>query len=145
MKVTSDAVFTVPAEKVWEALADFGAYPEWNPLVKSMEGNPEPQGSVQVTIAYPGADLLQGRAEVTGWVPPKYFSFTLRKGPAWWYQEEHIFRLKTRDDGKVVFYNEVYATGLSLRFGRKASSHRIRHSLDRMNEELKIRVEGPKA
>ncbi len=140
MKINCDILLEATAEAIWAILTDLPAYPEWNPLVKSASGNLEPMGTLQVTVAYPGADLLQGSAEVTGFIPPKYFSFTLRKGPTWWYQEEHIFRIKVRDDGKVTFYNEAYATGLSLRFGRKNAAHRMRHAMDRMNEELKDRL-----
>jgi hypothetical protein len=142
MKVSSDIQLDAAPEAVWAVLTDFAAYTEWNPLIKAASGIPAPQGQIDVTIAYLGSDLLKGSAEVTGWVPSKYFSFTIRKGPSWWYQEEHIFRIKERENGKLTFYNEIYATGLSLRFGRKDASHRMRYAVDQMNEALQERLKS---
>jgi hypothetical protein len=143
MKITCDIALETTPEAIWAILSDVAAYSEWNPMIKAIVGSPAPLGTVQVTIFYPGEGTTQSMAEVTGWMPPKYFSFSFRKGPAWWYQEEHVFRIRQREDGKVVFHNETYATGLSLRFGRKDAAHRMRHAMDRMNEELKEKLLGP--
>jgi hypothetical protein len=143
MKVTTDISLSASPEAIWAVLTDLASYTEWNPMIKAASGMPAPMGRIEVTISYLGADLLKGSAEVTGLVPAKYFSFVLGKGPAWWYQEEHIFRLKPRDDGKVTFYNEVFATGLALRFGRKSAAHRMRYAVDQMNEALQDRLQKP--
>jgi hypothetical protein len=145
MKVSSDIPLEATPDQVWAVLTDFASYPEWNPLIKAASGTPTPQGHIEVTVGYLGSDLLTGSAEVTGWVPGKYFSFVIRKGPNWWYQEEHIFRIKEKDSGKIVFYNEIYATGLSLRFGRKNASHRMRYAVDQMNEALQDRLKAAQA
>ena len=44
-------------------------------------------------------------------------------------------------DGKVIFYQEVYHTGLSLRFSRRDVEHYVRLSLDKLNDDLKIRLD----
>lgn len=144
MKVSSDIQLEATPDEVWSALTNFASYPEWNPLIKSLSGTPTLQGQIEVTVSYLGSDLIKGNAEVTGWVPGKYFSFVIHKGPNWWYQEEHIFRIKDKENGKVVFYNEVFATGLSLRFGRKDASHRMRYAVDQMNESLQDRLKAAK-
>lgn len=141
MKASSDITLEASPEAIWRVLTDLSAYTEWNPMIKTASGTPAPSAQIQVTIAYLGADLLRGNAEVTGWVPNKYFSFVIGKGPTWWYREEHILRLKLREDGKVTFFNEIYATGLALRFGRKSAAHRLRYALDQMNEALRDRLQ----
>lgn len=141
MKITTDITLLATPEAIWAVLADLPAYSEWNPMIKAASGTLAPMGHIEVAVSYLGADLLKGSAEVTGLVPAKYFSFVIGKGPTWWYQEEHIMRLKLREDGQVTFYNEVYATGLALRFGRQNAAHRMRYAIDQMNEALQDRLQ----
>jgi hypothetical protein len=44
-----------PPERVWQVLTDFGAYPEWNPFIGSIEGEPSVGARLKVRIEPPGA------------------------------------------------------------------------------------------
>lgn len=49
-------------------LTDFDAYPEWNPFIRSIQGNPEVGSRLSIRIEPPGAremnQALKRRAEV---------------------------------------------------------------------------------
>jgi uncharacterized membrane protein len=42
-----------PAERVWELLTDFATYPEWNPFIRSISGQPAPGERLEVRIEPP--------------------------------------------------------------------------------------------
>ena len=44
-----------PAERVWDVLVDFDAYPEWNPFIRTIQGACEPGARLTVRIEPPGA------------------------------------------------------------------------------------------
>src|SRR5262245_39374030 len=39
-----------PAEQVWQTLADFAAYPEWNPFVRAISGEMVPGRTIAVQL-----------------------------------------------------------------------------------------------
>ena len=42
------------ADAVWNVLADFERYPEWNPSLPSVSGDLRPGSTVSMTLAMPG-------------------------------------------------------------------------------------------
>jgi hypothetical protein len=48
--ITATTEISVPAEKVWEALADTAAYPEWNPFVVRFGGDLRTGGRIVVDL-----------------------------------------------------------------------------------------------
>ena len=43
-----------PAIAIWRVLADFAAYPEWNPFIRRLEGEPVAGARIRVTVEPPG-------------------------------------------------------------------------------------------
>ena len=53
-----------PAERVWQVLADFPAYPQWNPFIRYVHGEPR-QGTTVGSCAQPsGAKPLTFKATI---------------------------------------------------------------------------------
>jgi uncharacterized protein YndB with AHSA1/START domain len=145
MKIAYETPINAPMESIWNTLLDFRAYPEWNSLLPVVTGTASPGAVLQVTLNPLGLNRRRVQATVTGFVPPKYFSFESRHAFGnWFYQEELIFRLKEREGG-ATFFAEAYVTGLSLRFRRAAVEGAFRRSLLRLADSLKERIEGVSA
>ena len=81
---------------------------------------------------------------VTGIIPPKYLSWIWKhRFGAWFMTFEHVFRVQQRESGKVIFFQELYYTGLGLKFRRRDIEHRVKLSLNKLSDDLKHRVEPP--
>jgi len=156
MKVDTEIQISAPAACIWQALMDFGAYPDWNPFIKGVKGRPDLDADLVFDMAYSleygtrKVKRVSEAAKVTGHMAPRYFSWVWNHGfGAWWLSAEHVFRLKEREDGRVIFFNEVFYTGLSmvkvlgfLDFRRDAVERKAKLSMMKMNEALKERLEA---
>lgn len=50
-----------PAAGVWRVLADFAAYPEWNPFITGIAGDPRPGERLVITLEPPGGRRMTFR------------------------------------------------------------------------------------
>jgi uncharacterized protein YndB with AHSA1/START domain len=141
MKIATEIALQAPQERVWNILTDFAAYPEWNRLMKAVRGQAAPDAAIEVDLQYWGKPVQTVAGKITGYMAPKYLSWTyVHKLGAWFLASEHVLRLKEKDDGRVIFFQEVYHTGLGLRFRRRDVEHYVRLSLDKLNDDLKHRL-----
>ena len=141
MKIATEIALQGPSERVWSILTDFAAYPEWNRLMKAVRGQAAPDAKLEVDLQYWGKPVQTVTGVITGIMPPKYLSWTYaHKLGAWFLASEHVLRLKEKEDGRVIFFQEVYHTGLGLRFRRRDVEHYVRLSLDKLNDDLRHRL-----
>lgn len=141
MKIATEIVLEASQERVWKILADFAAYPEWNRLMKAVRGQAAAEAALSVDLQYWGKPVQTVAGKITGFMPPKYLSWAYEhKLGAWFLASEHVLRLKEKEDGRVIFFQEVYHTGLGLRFRRRDVEHYVRLSLDKLNDDLKHRL-----
>jgi hypothetical protein len=144
MKIATEVAVQASPDKIWNTLIDFAAYPEWNRFLKSVRGQAVPDAVLDVDLQYYGKSLEKKTGRVTGLIPPKYFSWSWKhKFGAWFLAAEHVFRVKQTESGKVIFFQEMYYTGLGLKFRRREVEHTVRLSLEKLNDDLKHRLETP--
>ncbi|HKP97093.1 MAG TPA: SRPBCC domain-containing protein [Fibrobacteria bacterium] len=143
MKIATEVALQASPDRIWKTLTDFAAYPEWNRFLKSVRGQAAADAALEVDLQFYGKSSPEKMAcTVTGFIPPKYLSWVWKhKLGAWFLSFEHVFRVKERENGKVIFFQELYCTGLGLKFRRRDVEHRMRLSLDKLNDDLKHRVE----
>lgn len=143
MKVATEIPIKAPPETIWKILLDFPAYEEWNRFIKSARGEATADARVEMHMHYVGEDLRKLTGQVTGLIIPKYLSWAWTHSLGSWFMvAEHVFRIKEHEDGKVTFHQEAYYTGLGLKFRRSTIERSARLSMDKMNEDLKERVES---
>jgi hypothetical protein len=141
MKIATEIALQASPDAIWKILTDFGAYPEWNRILKAVRGQPAPDAPLEVDLKYHGQPEQKKSGVVTGYIAPKYFSWIwIHKLGAWFISVEHVFRLKEKEDGRTIFFQEVYYTGLGLKFRRKDVEYYVRLSLDKINDDLKDRL-----
>ena len=60
----SEIEIDASAERVWRLLTDFASYPEWNPFIRSISGQPTPGERLEVRIEPPGGRGMTFRPTV---------------------------------------------------------------------------------
>jgi hypothetical protein len=141
MKIATEVALQASPEKIWQTLIDFASYPEWNRFLKAVRGQAAPDAMLEVDLQYYGKPVEKKSGQVTGYIPPKYLSWIWNhKFGAWFLSAEHVFRIKETENGKVIFHQEMYYTGLGLKFRRRDVEHMVRLSLDKLNDDLKFRL-----
>ncbi|HWS55527.1 MAG TPA: SRPBCC domain-containing protein [Pyrinomonadaceae bacterium] len=127
-------------EEVWRVLTDFGAYPSWNPFVKSVSGEPREGGRLEIFVQVPGGRGMRFTPEVLRAEPARELRWIGRM-PLNLFNGEHIFRLEPAGPGRTRFHHGERFTGLLIPF-MGGTLRKVRRGYLLMNEALKARVEG---
>jgi hypothetical protein len=125
---------------VWEVLADFPAYPGWNPFIRSVEGEATPSGRLRVRIQPPGGREMSFKPTVLAAEPGRELRWLGRFLLPGVLDGEHSFRIEPIGGGRVRFVQAERFSGVLVRFlGR--TLERTQRGFEEMNEALKGRAE----
>jgi hypothetical protein len=127
-----------PPERLWEVLMDFKSFPDWNPFMKEIKGDPKEGEQLQVLMKRMKGKDITIKPTVMKSVPNKEFRW-LGKIPG--FHGEHIFEIQPKENGIRFIQREVF-TGFLVPFIGNKIVNDTRPSFDRMNHALKHRVEG---
>ena len=127
-------------ERVWEVLADFGAYDEWNPFLTHIEGRAQKGARLTVTFEPPGGRRVRMRPTVNAAAPPDELRWFGRAGIPGLFDGEHRFAIEDIGGGRSrLVQSEVFSGLLVPLF--KPTIARAALGFAAMNEALKTRVE----
>ena len=131
-----------PPARVWETLADFARWPDWNPVVKAIRTELEPGAIVRFKIKLAGPAIpIQARLLVADadrelrWRgPPQAALGAIVAG-------EHFMRLRAVGDDQTEFEHGEIFTGLLVPLIWWRLAPILDTAYDGMNRALKRRVE----
>ena len=129
------------AERVWAVLADFEAYPAWNPFIRRAAGELREGQRIQVTIQPPGRSEFEFQPTLISVKPGRELRWLGRLGIRGLFDGEHAFAIEPFADGGVRFRHHEVMSGLLVPFlgGMLGDTERGFHE---MNHALKARAEG---
>jgi hypothetical protein len=128
-------------DRVWEILTDFPAYPEWNPFITSIAGEPTPGSTLEVRIAPPGATPRTFKPRVLVAEPGRELRWLGRLLTAGVFDGEHSLRIEPIDDSRAHFVQTERFRGVLVPlFG--STLEKTARGFTAMNEALKRRAEG---
>jgi hypothetical protein len=136
---TEIEIEAAPGE-VWRVLTDFGAFPEWNPLVKSARGELRAGARLEIFVQVPDGPGMKFTPEVLRVEPGRELRWVGRL-PLNLFNGEHFFKLEPAGAGRTRFVHGERFTGFMIPFMNSAIQKTHRGYL-LMNEALKARVEG---
>lgn len=132
---------------VWDVLTDFGAYPEWNPFIKAIDGDQRPGGRLRARLQPPGARGFTMKPTVTVNEPGRAFGWLGRLGGVpRLFDGAHRFELEPIDGGsRTRFVQSEGFRGVLLPFVRRAILPATQRGFEAMNRALADRAVQAKA
>ena len=132
---------------VWGVLTDFGAYPEWNPFITSIDGDQAPGSKLRARLQPPGVRRFTMKPTVTVNEPGTAFGWLGRLGGVpRLFDGAHRFELEPIDGGsRTRFVQSERFRGVLLPFLRRAILPATQRGFEAMNRALADRAAAAKA
>jgi hypothetical protein len=141
-EITSTVEIEATPQRVWEIVTDFGAYPEWNPFIRSASGRPERGAKLEVRIEPPGGRAMTFKPTVLEAEPERELRWLGHLVLPRVFDGEHSFQIESIGNARVRFVQAERFTGaLVPLFGK--TLEQTRHGFEQMNQALKRRAEAP--
>jgi hypothetical protein len=130
-----------PLDLVWGVLADFEAYPEWNPHLRQVRGKPAQGRRIVVRSQPPGARAVILRPLVVSWAPPHELRWRGTFLSDRIFSGEHGFRLEELPGNRVRFVQDETFRGVLVPFYSRLRLSATRRGFEQMNQALRERAE----
>ena len=139
-EIRTEVEIAASPRRVWEVIANFAKYEEWNPFIRQVLGEAREGAKLEIRITTPAGVNRTYEPTVTRIEPEKELRW-MGKVPGL-LNGEHIFMMEEIGAGRVrLVHSEVFGGFLSSFFGSKTDRD-IRAGLEQMNAALKRRAEG---
>lgn len=136
----------VPAERVWEILADTDAYPEWNPYLLEVVGPVRPGETISATLSQRTWNEPLTVHAVVETFEPMRLRWRGRVGIPGILDTDHSFIVESISDERSLLIQREEFRGLLARILRERApdmQSATHESFVKMNEALKERAEQP--
>lgn len=132
-----------PPERVWAVVTDFAAYPEWNPFIRRISGEPREGARLEVRIEPPGARAMTFKPTVQSVEADRELRWLGHLLVPGVFDGEHSFRIEPVTGGRSRFVQSERFSGLLVALG-KGTLAKTEAGFEQMNGALKARAEtGP--
>lgn len=140
IELVTEAVIGAPRSVVWDILADWPRYGEWNPYVREISGTMTNGALLSVTVSPPGGMSRTFRPIVTRVEPGRAFAWAWAMWRPALFIGEHIFELEDlADDNTRLIHREEFS-GLITPLHRLTRFEVTRRGFEAMNQALKLRA-----
>ena len=129
------------AERVWQVLTDFAAYPEWNPFIRRVNGRPEGEERLVVRMQPSGTRGMTFRPRMIKVEPNRQLRWLGHLLVAGLFDGEHIFEIEELDRDRVLFVQREVFKGLLVPLLARRLDRDTRRGFEEMNRALKDRAE----
>lgn len=137
----TDIEIRASAEPIWNILMDFARYPQWNPFIKSIEGDVKQGAKLRVVIQSPGGKQMTFTPTLLIIHPGREFRWRGRLFIPGLFDGEHSFQIEPTGTTTCRFVHKEEFSGLLVPLLWKSLDTNTRQGFQAMNEALKKRVE----
>jgi hypothetical protein len=138
----SEIQIDAPAERVWELLTDFDSYPQWNPFIRKISGQPAPGERLEVRLEPPGGRGMTFK--------PKVLNAERNRTLRWLghllvpslFDGEHSFTIQPLEENRVRFVQREAFKGLLVPVFARSLETNTQRGFEEMNRALKERAEA---
>ncbi|MCA9840017.1 MAG: SRPBCC domain-containing protein [Trueperaceae bacterium] len=107
----SSIIINAPCNQLWQVLADFEAYPKWNPFTVKVKGKLEPAAQIILYVALSKNRLLPSPHKITELVPESLLSWAQLSPPRWLVCGIRHQRLEAISESQTRYSNSFELTG----------------------------------
>jgi hypothetical protein len=130
-----------PAERVWQVLTDFPAYPDWNPFIRRVNGLPEVDEQLVVRMRPSGTRGLTFRPTVMTVEPNRQLRWLGHLLVPGLFDGEHIFEIEELDRDRVLFIQREIFKGLLVPLLARSLDRDTQRGFEEMNRALREKAE----
>ncbi|MBA3492031.1 MAG: SRPBCC domain-containing protein [Rubrobacteraceae bacterium] len=130
-----------PAERVWQVLTDFAAYPEWNPFIRRVDGQPEVEEQLVVRMRPSGTRGMTFRPTVMKAEPNRQLRWLGHLLVPGLFDGEHISEIEELDRSRVLFIQREVFKGLLVPLLARSLDKDTQRGFEEMNRALRERAE----
>jgi hypothetical protein len=141
-RIDTHVAIEASARRVWEVLADFTAYPLWNPFIVGIAGAPRRGARLTVAIRPPGGRGMTFRPIVLATDPHRELRWRGRLILPGLFSGEHVFSIAPFSSGSVRFSQRETFRGLFVPLMPRSMWEGTRRGFEEMNAALKKRAES---
>lgn len=139
-QIRTEIIIDASAQRVWQVLTDFSAFPSWNPFLVSVEGRPE-QGTRLKTTMHANGKNYVFRPEVKEVVVNRSFSWLGSMFVKGIFDGYHYFEIEALAADRVKFIQGERFSGLLSSYILRKIGDETRDNFVRMNNALKAVAE----
>ena len=137
----SEIEIYAPAERVWQLLTDFPSYPQWNPFIRRISGEPTPRERLEVRIEPPGGRGMTFRPTVLSAEPKRELRWLGHLLVAGLFDGEHTLAIQPLEENRVRFIQGETFGGLLVPLFARSLDKSTQRGFEEMNSALKERAE----
>ncbi|MBD3895016.1 SRPBCC domain-containing protein [Halomonas sp. ML-15] len=138
----TDIMIDARADQVWSVLSDFNAYPDWNPFIRSVIGQPVQGERLRIVVQPSGSKPMRFSPQVLVAEPLRELRWRGRMILPGIFDGEHSFTIEALSDNKVRFEQSEKFSGLLVGVLRTTLERDTKRGFEEMNQALKARVEA---
>jgi len=130
------------AERVWQLLTDFASYPQWNPFIRRISGEPTTGERLNVRLEPPESRGITLRPKVLTAEPNHQLRWLGHLFVPGLFDGEHSFVIQSLEGDRVRFVQREAFGGLLVPLFARSLDTSTLLGFEEMNQALKERAEA---
>jgi hypothetical protein len=140
VEITATTDVAAPADQTWAVLVDTAAYPDWNPLIRRLDGRLAVGEGLEVDFQPdPASPARTMRPRVVALEPGRRFAWLGRLGLPGLVDGRHTFLVEPTEGGSRLVQHEVLS-GLLVPFARRLLAVDTPRAFVALNDALAARA-----
>ncbi|MGQ9553254.1 MAG: SRPBCC family protein [Anaerolineae bacterium] len=141
-EIRAEVEIDAPAERVWQILSNFAAYPHWNPFIRRISGRAKTDSRLEVYIQPSGARGMSLKPVVRRCDANRELRWQGRLwGVPYLVDGEYCFTIEPIGSKRVRFAQRETFKGLLVPVFAGYLDRDVRRGIEEMNQALKTRAE----
>ncbi len=140
-EIKTDILIHATPEKVWAILTNFDDYPNWNPFIKSIQGDVKIGNKIIARIEPPKAKGMTFKPKVLVFDTNKEFRWIGHLLMPGLFDGEHTFQIIDNGNGTSTFIQSEKFKGILVPLFKKMLDNNTTNGFHEMNKKIKEKAE----